>query len=370
MVEVPGSSLGEKKRTLRGPMGVERYTGVECHTEVTCCRGKWLPTFRNLHNKKKIDSFLKMSKRQKVERYKSIIITLNNPELKLQEFVDKVKGRCTYDRVQLEEGENKTPHFQGVFHLKNQMTLTAIKAAFGECHVEKVADWPKAIEYCGKEDTRKEGPIEWGDAPQQGRRTDLEELATHIREGANMAAIADRAPTDFIRYHKGLQAYMGATEPERNWKTRVILLTGAPGSGKTSTAQAKLRQYGAPYFVRNKTDGTEPWWDGYDKHQGVIWDEYRSDPALRTLHLRLFDRYPHHVPYKGGFRSFLARVIILTCVECPFGADDSEMWRRIDHWIDEGQARDIPGRGGESQGDSEPVHWGSVMDINMDSWFE
>jgi len=62
---------------------------------------------------------------------------------------------------------------------------------------------------------------------------------------------------------------------------------------------------------------TGEWWEGYDAHEEVIIDDMRKD-FLKFHHLlKLFDRYPYRVQFKGGSRQFLAKTIIVTTCYSP-----------------------------------------------------
>ena len=59
------------------------------------------------------------------------------------------------------------------------------------------------------------------------------------------------------------------------------------------------------------------WWDGYEAQLEVILDDYR--PAMCPFHelLRLLDRYPMKVEYKGGSTELQATTFVITTCERP-----------------------------------------------------
>lgn len=65
------------------------------------------------------------------------------------------------------------------------------------------------------------GPVQWGEKPNQGKRSDLHEVATILREtngpvSKRMRAAAEANPSAFIRYHRGFAALAALYEtPER-----------------------------------------------------------------------------------------------------------------------------------------------------------
>jgi hypothetical protein len=83
------------------------------------------------------------------------------------------------------------------------------------------------------------------------------------------------------------------------------------------------------------TPATLQWWDGYDGHEDVIVDDFRASFCKLEYLLRLTDRYPFRVAYKGGFRQFLAKRIFFTSAFSPeqlfSGGNDNvdQLLRRI-----------------------------------------
>lgn len=59
------------------------------------------------------------------------------------------------------------------------------------------------------------------------------------------------------------------------------------------------------------------WWDGYDKQEFVILDDFRGSQMQFNELLRLLDRYQHRVEFKGGSRQFDSPNIIITSINHP-----------------------------------------------------
>lgn len=59
------------------------------------------------------------------------------------------------------------------------------------------------------------------------------------------------------------------------------------------------------------------WFDGYDAHKVVIFDDFRPDWCKLPFLLRLLDRYSMRVAVKGGFRAWVPTVIYITCPQPP-----------------------------------------------------
>lgn len=100
-------------------------------------------------------------------RGKNFTGTMNNPEISLEEFLVVLKSipNMVAARCQLEKGENGTPHFQWMVSLSKTARTNLIIKNLKGCHVEQAKNAMAAWNYCGKEDTRLEGPLEHGVPP-------------------------------------------------------------------------------------------------------------------------------------------------------------------------------------------------------------
>ncbi len=96
---------------------------------------------------------------------RNFIVTVNNPKYDIHGFLDLIKtAGFTYCRAQLEQGANGTKHIQACFGGKSTR-FTVIHKLLAGAHVEASKSPFDAWEYCGKEDTRVEGPAEYGVPP-------------------------------------------------------------------------------------------------------------------------------------------------------------------------------------------------------------
>ncbi len=95
-------------------------------------------------------------------QYRAVVFTLNNPTDPIPFDVEKMD----YLVYQREVGANGTPHFQGYCEFKIQKRLGAVKELLGgaSVHIERrFGTQEQAIKYAKKEDTRVEGPWEFGE---------------------------------------------------------------------------------------------------------------------------------------------------------------------------------------------------------------
>lgn len=92
--------------------------------------------------------------------------TYNNPKHTLDEFLVVLKALpAKAGRAQLEKGETGTPHIQWCVSLENPRSLLSIAKALKGSHVEVSKNALASWRYCGKDDTRLEGPVEFGLPP-------------------------------------------------------------------------------------------------------------------------------------------------------------------------------------------------------------
>lgn len=100
-------------------------------------------------------------------RGKNFTGTMNNPKVTLEEFMSILKAvpNCTAARCQLEKGESGTPHFQWMVSLSKTARLDSLIKKLKGCHVEAAKNAMAAWNYCGKADTRLEGPLQHGVPP-------------------------------------------------------------------------------------------------------------------------------------------------------------------------------------------------------------
>lgn len=96
-------------------------------------------------------------------------LTVNNPHMSIDEFFLGLKQDSVYARVQLERGESGTPHFQACVGYKSQRQLKAMIKRFPGAHIEIARNAMASWNYCGKSDSRVEGPLDHGVPPASKR---------------------------------------------------------------------------------------------------------------------------------------------------------------------------------------------------------
>lgn len=156
-------------------------------------------------------------------------------------------GRIAGAVFQIEEAPTTgTIHGQVSVAFTQRMRLTGVltilRGSWKPCRTKQ--DWIRACEYARKEETRCpgpfSGPVELGEvAHRQGQRTDIDGPKELLDSGATMEEVADRFFDQFKKYHVGFEKYRSYKTPKRTWKTKVSVLWGPPGAGKTWWARSQ-----------------------------------------------------------------------------------------------------------------------------------
>lgn len=202
-------------------------------------------------------------------------------------------------------------HIQGFACFSRSWRIGRIRRMFGsDCHVEnRRGTVEQAKQYCSKEETRIAGPYEHGEPPQQGRRNDLDEVKCRIEEGATDLEIAEEYFSKWVVYRRSFAAYRGLLARKRDFKTRVVVLWGAAGTGKSRTPY-DIFGHTAVYDVP-RPNGGSVWFDGFESNECTLLDDFYGWIPFHLL-LKLGDRYPLQLPRKGGFVEFNSKFLIIT----------------------------------------------------------
>lgn len=216
--------------------------------------------------------------------------------LKVVECLYKIIGKEICPTTQ-------TPHLQCYFYFKNARQFSAVKKLLaGNGHIEAAKGTPQENKtYCSKEGSFEEV----GECPSQGQRNDISDAINTMKEHGVKRACEEH-PEVMVKYHRGMLFVRDQVCPikPRDFKTHLIVLVGPTGTGKSKMAAAIS---GSDVYYKPRGE----WWDGYQQQNTVIIDDFYGWMQFDEL-LRLADRYPHKVPYKGGFHEFNSHVIFIT----------------------------------------------------------
>lgn len=233
-------------------------------------------------------------KKQKTDKpQRTWLITKNNPDTDSRDWLCALyeKSGAVYVCGQLEKGANGTPHIQAYVNFKTPQRLAKLQKYDKKIHAVPVKVDNGAHDYCMKEETRVEGPWEFGKKPiNRNNKEDWDQVRKMAKEGR-----LDEIPADiYIKHYGNLTKIMkDHMEIKDNDHLRGIWIHGAPGTGKSRWG----REQGLPFYPKlcNK------WWDGYQGQELVIMDDIGRDHKCLGQQLKIWtDRYGCILETKGG----------------------------------------------------------------------
>lgn len=264
---------------------------------------------------------------------KNWTFTWNNYSSDFKEILNLFyEKHCGYLIYQEEKGEEGTPHLQGYFQLRNKKRAGWLHKQLPEGFwlIYSKGSCRSNVDYVSKSETRVAGPYEFGTPVHAGQRSDLDDAINLVRDSKSLDSVISELPGTYVRYHRGLTSLLFGMDKPRNFKTRVFWYYGSTGTGKSrSVFETNESLYWKP--------ATHKWWDNYKGESAVIIDDYRRDFSTFAELLRLFDRYPYIVEYKGGSRHFVSSSLYITTPMSPRETwigrteeDIAQLLRRID----------------------------------------
>lgn len=293
-------------------------------------------------------------------RFRWWFFTWNNPSHPSDKENLLKEGGFVYIKFQLEKGKEGTEHYQGVFYCKSASTCSALTKKYPRCGYLAPAKSVKgSVAYCGKAESRIDGPWEAGTLPSAGKRTDLLECKSIIDGGGKLKDIFQTESTfgSAVRYYKGLEKYIAlVNKKERSWLTNCFVYYGLAGMGKTESVIAETKRWEeitgcSTYWLTLESGIGKVWWGDdakhYDGEENVVIDEFHCQMRLEDFK-RMIDKSPYMVPYKGGYTPFLAkRVWVISNYPinnwyhhaAPLGSEARKAFTRRLHYVEEFSSR-------------------------------
>lgn len=328
-------------------------------------------------------------------RSRNYVFTLNNyTEVEVQALKESMElHKYIFLCWGIEVGESGTPHLQGYVENKNARTILAMKKdkGFARAHFEeRLGTKVEATTYALKEALREvyyamlveqskanaeendtvfvpppkptleesitwarndnnhdywtnhikrtdfDGPCyfagNWKHGLRPGTRTDINSARDIVKSGGGMKDVLNTVNS--YQSARMAQLMLNYTRPTRAWKTFVIWLYGPTGTGKTEIPWAISNMLGIfPWISSNNLT----WFDGYDRDQIAIIDDFRGDQSKLSWILRVLDKYPMQVPIKGAFCDWCPKILFITSCyspqECYHNTSDEnldQLIRRVD----------------------------------------
>lgn len=258
-------------------------------------------------------------------RVRRIVFTLNNyTDAEYQWFKTDFAPTVKWIIIGRETGENGTPHLQGACILGTQMSFSKMKTLLGfkRAHIESMRGTPEdSRAYCSKEDS---APFEAGTLPTPGKRSDLAAVVSRVRSGETLKGLSgdDEGAVAVVKFHRGLTVLRSLTRAPRSSPPRIFWFYGPTGTGKTRCSfelgRVLCATGGNPGDDIWISSGGLRWFDGYDGHSVAIFDDFRNKHVSSFAYfLRLLDRYPMSVEFKGGHVNWEPSWIFITCPYSP-----------------------------------------------------
>lgn len=222
-------------------------------------------------------------------------------------------------------------HFQFFVEFRDKVRLPQARRYLSSTSGTPFTGWleparsERALEYCRKERSRIGGSIEYGlRGGKTGTPARLTEVLALMQNGTSFLDVSTMYP-DLVSRNKQLiqswEAYYDRPRDSSSMPT-VECYYGHTGSGKSWKAFIDH-----PDAFR-KMPGK--WWDGYKGEKVVIIEDFKppSESDWKTgggeqiqldEWLRILDRYPHKIQYKGGTKQLQATHFIFTSNYEPSG---------------------------------------------------
>lgn len=229
-----------------------------------------------------------------------------------------------------------TPHYQGVAFFRRTLRCASVNRTYfdNRASLTRCNRAEAAIAYCTREKnddgTPKRAPLseEIVDAGPwtYGDRDFVCESGSHKRKHAEIppdqASLIRAVETGEIHvqdywHHRRYIQDRDMTGLKRTWQTKVLILWGRSGTGKSTLAE---HLWPNAFYAQKEHGSTRSqgklWFDGYDRHDVVIIDDYHYTLSL-TQFKELVSKNGHHVPCKGSKVPFVAKLLVILSNDSP-----------------------------------------------------
>lgn len=214
----------------------------------------------------------------------------------------KEDPQCNFIIVQKERSPTTdAEHLQGYIQFSSPQRMARVKRIVSKStHIERSkGSSQQNVEYCSKEQTRLEGPWQWGQVTSQGMRRDLKTLVEQVQQNKSNLEIYEENPVGFVKWKKYIGHARNMELAKRSAKFRTvetIVLYGDAGTGKTRYAMEREKSI----YIVPDPEGNRVWFDGYEGQEAILIDDFYGWIKYHYL-LRILDGYQIRLQTKGGF---------------------------------------------------------------------
>jgi len=179
------------------------------------------------------------------------LFTINNPSELNIEYLRSLfdDDDCPLKYLIFQREQVTTPHLQGYLQCKKKKSMNQVKTIVGDkgTHLEKMKGTPEQSKaYCSKEESRLDGPWEFGTLGNAGQRTDIEEVrdAIHNNPFISNIDLLTLYPDIIARYPRFITSCRNAYQDEA-----VSITELQPREGWQTTLFEELRSSADPRKV-------------------------------------------------------------------------------------------------------------------------
>ena len=246
------------------------------------------------------------------------VFTWNNPDYNAEQ--PNVWPFVRYAIWQHEVGESGTPHYQGYVQFTKLMSLAQVREVQPDIGYwaprAKHSSHKAAKAYASKEESRTDGPFEFGTETHQGVDGKLLPLMKAVKDKVPEKDVVDIDPVTWARYYNALKRYRQLITPYRDGQpVYTTVYWGGTGLGKSRRVWFEAGPDAYPLMVP-QNQGERVCWDDYAGQEDVIIEEFEGQIPQKLM-LSLCDRYKHRVNLKGGSMLTNVRRVWITSNDNP-----------------------------------------------------
>lgn len=203
-------------------------------------------------------------------------------------------------------------HLQGFLQVKNKQTIKSIQELLNrkDTHIEICAGSAgQNVEYCTKLLSKDGEAFQKGTPPKgKGQRSDLADALLEVKKGKSIWVVSDSHPQPIAKYWQFFKQASIRYSPKRNWRPKVTVYWGSSWAGKST----RVRNEESMADIHTVTSQNPKWFDGYDRHEVLLLDDFHGGWYPITVLLNLLGQFEFLAETKGGHVQLLARRIYIT----------------------------------------------------------